>query len=167
MEKQYLFTPDKLNYIIGERPKVDCILCAVVNGDKSVKSLEVHRDKNFIVSVNLYPYNLGHIIIFPVRHIEDIISFSEEEIIELHNLQIMSIKVIKKLYNATSFNIGYNIGEASGASIKHLHLHVVPRYLREAGFLDILNGCRLIVESPTETVRKLKECFATIINQDS
>lgn len=164
MKKQYLFTPDKIRYIKGERPGVECILCAIINGDEAVKSLEIYRTQHFLVSVNLYPYNLGHLIIFPLRHIEDITPFSTEEIIELHNLQIVCMQVIKKLYNAVSFNIGYNIGEASGASIKHLHLHVVPRYLKEAGFLDILNGCRLIVEDPLETVRKLKSAFEDIIN---
>ena len=166
MERNYFFTPGKINYVAGtKRPDVPCILCSIVEKDPRVSSLEVYRTDNFIVSVNLYPYNLGHLIIFPVRHVEDISPLTEAEVLELHNLQILSMEVNKHIYNTTSFNIGYNIGDLSGASIKHLHMHVVPRYAREVGFIDVLNGTRVIVEDPVETVKKLTEAFKNISSQ--
>lgn len=160
IKRDHVFTPEKLKYIKGnERPDVDCILCSIVKEDPKVKILEILRTDYFIISANLYPYNPGHIMIFPIKHIENITEFNTEEILELHNLQILSMKKIKEIYGAFGFNIGYNIGLVSGASIAHLHLHIVPRYPKETGFMDIIGGARIYVEDPKVTVQKLKQAF--------
>ncbi len=160
MEKRdLLFVPAKLNYVKGERPNVNCILCSVVEKDPQVASLDVYRSKNFVVSSNLFPYNPGHLMIFPLRHIESIEEFTDEEALEVHQLQVKSLKILRKNYNTESYNVGYNIGKSSGASIDHLHLHIVPRYPREIGFIDVIGGARIIVEDPNETVRRLSEEF--------
>jgi ATP adenylyltransferase len=154
-----LFVPSKLKYVKGDRPNVACILCAVANKDPQVSSLDVFRTENFIVSANLFPYNPGHLMIFPIKHIETIESISNEEALELHNLQIKSLKILRRTYNTQSFNVGYNIGISSGASIDHLHLHIVPRYPREVGFIDVIGGTRILVEDPNDTVKNLREEF--------
>ena len=154
-----LFVPSKKAYINGERPKVKCILCSVVEKDEKVASLEIYRGKYFIVSANLYPYNSGHIMIFPQRHIETIEDFTNEEVIESFELQKVGLKVLRDNYNPSGFNVGYNMGESSGGSIDHLHLHIVPRYHREVGFIDVIGGSRIIVEDPNETLEKLKKAF--------
>jgi len=160
MENQArLFVPSKLKYVKGDRPNVECILCSVAAKDPKVASLDIYRTENFIVSANLFPYNPGHLMIFPIRHIESMESFTPEEVIELHNLQIKSLDILRRNYNADGYNIGYNIGKTSGASIDHLHLHIVPRYPREVGFIDVIGGARIIVEDPNETVRRLTEEF--------
>ena len=154
-----LFVPSKQDYAKGKRPNVKCILCSVVNHDPEVESLDVCNTKHFVVSVNLFPYNPGHLIIFPKRHIETMEKFVTEEIIELHDLQIKSIKVLNNCYQAQGYNVGYNLGKASGASIDHLHLHIVPRYQREVGFIDVIGNARIIVEDPKDTVKRLTEEF--------
>mgnify|MGYP001588222205 CR=1 FL=1 len=154
-----LFVPSKQRYAKGERPKVDCILCSVANKDPKVESLDIYHTENFIVSVNLFPYNPGHIMIFPKQHVLTTENFSNEEIIELHELQLLSLEVLKEYYNTMSFNLGYNIGPSSGASIEHLHLHIVPRYPREVGFIDVIGNARIIVEDPKDTVNKLTQAF--------
>ncbi|MFN8578452.1 MAG: HIT domain-containing protein [Candidatus Sericytochromatia bacterium] len=154
-----LFVPSKLKYVKGERPNVKCILCAVVDKDPNVSNLDVYRTKNFIVSANLFPYNPGHLMIFPIRHIETIEDFTDEEALELHHLQLKSLKILRNNYNCQSFNVGYNIGSSSGASIDHLHLHIVPRYPREIGFIDVIGGARILVEDPNDTVSKLRDEF--------
>lgn len=160
MEKRdLLFVPSKINYVKGERPNVDCILCSVVVNDPQVPSLDIYRTKNFIVSANLFPYNPGHLMIFPIRHLETIEDFTQEEALEVHELQVKSLKILKKTYNTQSYNVGYNIGKTSGASIDHIHLHIVPRYPKEVGFIDIIGGARIIVEDPNDTVKKLSEEF--------
>jgi len=154
--RKNIFVPSKGEYVRGKRPAVDCILCAIIKKDSKVVNLEVFRSKSFIIAVNLYPYNPGHLIIFPHQHIEKIEKLSISEVKELHKLTVITLKVLKNLYNPHGFNIGYNLGKGSGASIKHLHLHIVPRYENELSFIDVLSGSKIIVEEPKNTLQRLK-----------
>lgn len=160
-----LFIPNKLEYVRGDkRPDVECILCAIVEGNDKVVRLEVYRSELFVIALNLYPYAPGHLMIFPKRHITDPRMLSHDEVVELHKMQNLSIDVLEKVYSPQGFNVGYNIGEAGGASISHLHLHVVPRYKREIGFIDIIGGVKIIVEDPNVSLSRLKEGFSEILN---
>lgn len=155
-----LFIPNKRAYITGaNRPKVDCILCSVCNNDPRVDNLIVWKNETVAVSVNLYPYNSGHILLFPVRHVTETTQFTDEEVMQMHKLQVHSLEILKELYNPAGFNIGYNVGYASGASIEHVHQHIVPRYNRELGFIDIISGSKIMVEDPNNTLKRLKEAF--------
>jgi ATP adenylyltransferase len=157
-----LFIPNKLDYVKGRaRPNVPCILCAVVERSDKVERLEVHRTNLFTISLNLYPYSPGHLIIFPNRHIVDPRELNSAEVVELHELQCLSLDALNKVYQTQSYNAGYNIGTASGASIEHLHLHVVPRYPRELGFIDVIGGARIIIEDPNVTQQKLRGAFSS------
>jgi ATP adenylyltransferase len=158
-----IFVPSKGEYVRGKRPKVDCILCAIIQNEPKVINLEVFRSKNFTIAVNLFPYNPGHLIIFPNRHLEKIEKLSFLEVEEIHRLTIISLKILKKLYKPHGFNLGYNLGEGSGASIKHLHLHIVPRYENELSFIDVLSGGKIIVEEPKDTMQKLKREYKKIL----
>lgn len=159
-ERKNLFIPNKRDYVMGDKPKVDCILCSVVDRDGKVCSLEVFRDDTVIVSANLYPYNPGHLMICPLRHIEDIRDLTQDEERRISEVLRMSLNALEKMYTPGGFNVGYNFGPASGASIKHIHMHVVPRFHSEVGFLDILSGARIIVEDPCVLVKNLREAFA-------
>lgn len=160
-----LFIPDKLEYVRGDkRPDVECILCAIVGKNNKVVRLEVYRSDLFVIALNLYPYAPGHLMIFPKRHITDPRMLSYDEVIELHKMQNLSIDVLEKVYSPQGFNVGYNIGEAGGASISHLHLHIVPRYKREIGFIDIIGGVKIIVEDPNVSLSRVREGFSQILN---
>ncbi len=154
-----LYIPSKLAYVKGERPDVECIFCAVGSRDKKVEKLEVCRTKRWVASVNLHPYNVGHMLLFPIRHAVDVRELTKAESAELHSFQSLSLDVLDAAYSPQGYNIGFNIGRPAGASIEHLHLHIVPRYRNEAGFLDILSGTRTIVEDPRRSVEKLKKMF--------
>ena len=80
----------------------------------------------------------------------------------MHQLLSASMDRLESVYQPLGFNIGFNIGEASGASIEHLHQHVVPRYHRELGFVDITAGAKIIIEDPQVTLNKLKDAFADL-----
>ena len=99
-------------------------------------------------------------MIFARRHAEDIRELTDSEKRELQGLTEKCMCVLDRLYEPQGYNIGCNIGEASGASIPHLHIHVVPRYRREIGFVDILAGAKNYVEDPHETLRRLREEFS-------
>ncbi len=158
--RQNLFVPNKMSYARGKnRPDVACILCAIVEGSEKVERLEVHRTQLFTISLNLYPYSPGHLVIFPNRHLLDVRQLNSDEVKELHELQCLSVEILGQLYQPRGYNVGYNMGEASGASIAHLHLHVVPRYARELGFIDVISGARIIIEDPNTTQEKLQQAF--------
>ncbi len=156
-----LYSPGKLAYARGEtpRPKVECILCALAGRDPAVTCMEVGRVDGMVVSLNLYPYNPGHMMVFPERHVVDPRDFSETEVLALHRVTGRVLGTLERMYQPQSFNLGNNLGPSSGASIPHWHQHVVPRYASELGFLDILGGARLMVEVPDETLRRAREAF--------
>ena len=98
-------------------------------------------------------------MIFPNRHIVDKRELRSDEVLHLHELECISFEVLTRAYQPRGFNVGYNMGESSGASIPHLHLHVVPRYPRELGFMDVIGGARIIIEDPIVTQEKLVKIF--------
>ena len=156
-----LFVPDKMEYARGgKRPVVECILCSIVEESNEVARLDIHRSALFVVALNLYPYTPGHLMVFPKRHIADVRLLNDREAVELHELQNLSLDVLESVYQPHGFNIGYNMGEAGGASIKHLHLHIVPRYRRETGFIDIIGGSKIIIEDPNVSLSRMREAFA-------
>jgi ATP adenylyltransferase len=162
VERPNLFVPGKGAYVKDRagRPPGDCILCDIARGAENVVNLEVARDGPFLVSLNLYPYNPGHVMIFPARHVEDPRALDAEEQNRLLRLQNLALDVLSREYSPAGFNVGYNIGAAAGASIPHLHLHVVPRFSRELGVVDVLSGAKIIIEDPAETRRRLRAAFA-------
>lgn len=155
-----LYIPNKMEYLRGhKRPKVDCIICSILQKDPAVKNLLVFENETVGCSVNLYPYNAGHLFIFPVRHIVDPRELTEKEQAEMNKLCNFALTQLEEIYQPNGFNVGFNIGYASGASIEHLHQHIVPRYARELGFVDIISGSKIIIEDPIVTLERLRENF--------
>ena len=160
--RDYLFNTEKIKYIKGKKPLNSCILCDIRDRLPGVESLELCRTEGFIISLNLYPFNPGHLLIFPIRHVEDFIGLTDSEALELHRLSAKSISILKKEFNPSGFNIGCNLGTGSGASIPHIHQHIVPRYDNEIGFIDVLSGSRIYVEDPIDVLNRLKEDFSRL-----
>jgi ATP adenylyltransferase len=159
MSNKYVFPFSKTEYIHGEKPDVECIICATVNKDKEVPNLEICRNGSAAASVNLYPYNSGHIMVYPLRHIEDLRELTEAEVKDIHVLSNQLLDVLDKLYSPSGYNIGYNHGDNSGASIKHLHQHIIPRFPNELGVIDLIGGAKVIIENPNTTLEKIKKLY--------
>jgi ATP adenylyltransferase len=152
----YFYNFDKLSYIKGKKPD-SCILCKIVESSPEVPDLSVYKDELFVVSLNLYPFNPGHLMIFPVIHREDIRKFTQQEDRRLAGLLKYFLDILDRTHGPEGYNIGYNMGLPAGASISHLHLHIIPRYAREIGIADLIGGKRVLVEEPMETIRKIRE----------
>jgi len=155
----YFFNFDKMAYVKGPRSP-ECILCQVRDGSAEVTDLSFWRDELFMASVNLYPYNPGHVLLYPLRHVEDIRRLTDAEEKRLGQAQRWLLDLLDRCCAPQGYNIGYNMGGAAGASISHLHLHIIPRYPRETGIADLLAGKRVLVEDPRETTRKLRALSA-------
>lgn len=164
--KKWLQAFGKLDYVQGtERPDVECILCAVRDDDVRVKSLKYYQDDLIFITLNLYPYNPGHSLIVPTRHCLKFQELTKEEILHLsraiQGLQLM----FNEIYSPHGYNIGINQG-AAGASIDHLHWHLVPRYTQELGFIDIVGNTRVVVEGLDGVMKKVQENVDKFLNSE-
>jgi ATP adenylyltransferase len=160
--RKNLFSIGKLAYAKGERPKVDCILCGVVEKNEEVPNLTIHETDLSIISVNLYPYNPGHTIIFPKRHTTVLTDLSDAEVLDMYKLRVKIMKILSEKWSCSGFNIGYNLGKFSGGSIPHIHEHVVPRFMNESGFLDVLASTRVVIYEPLQMLEELKKFWNEI-----
>lgn len=154
----YFFNFEKLEYLTGTRPQ-GCILCLIRDGDPAATDLSVYRKDGAIVCLNLYPYNPGHLLVFPERHVVDIREFTPAERAIFDRTIDLTLNVLDRAMRPAGYNIGCNMGLIAGASIEHLHWHVIPRYPREIGIAELLAGKRVLVEHPLDTRDRLKAAF--------
>lgn len=156
---QYFFNFEKIAYLEEERPD-GCILCLIRDKSSEVKNMTLYQNDLYNISLNLYPYNPGHVILFPLRHIEDVRQLSDQEQKIQSKMLHLILDVVEGTHSPTAFNVGCNMGLDAGASIKHLHYHVIPRYPHETGIADLIAGKRVLVEHPEETAKKLKAAIS-------
>ena len=147
MEK--LWSPWRSSYIDSfndANDKDECVFCAASNEDiKSDNCLVLYKGKYNFLMMNLYPYNNGHLMIIPFRHISDYTELSEEELNEITSLNKQAILALKKVMSPHGFNFGANIGQAAGAGIHtHLHFHLVPRWSGDTNFMPVLGEVKII-----------------------
>jgi ATP adenylyltransferase len=157
----YFFTFAKGEYVRGKRPD-GCILCRLDSGDPEVEDLTIFRSSLFGVTVNLYPFNPGHVLIYPRRHLEDARTLSPEEEYEMWRLRNYCLDMLDEVYSPHAYNIGVNMGLEAGASLLHYHLHIIPRFPHEIGIPELIGGKRVLVEDPRESSRKLREYYEAL-----
>ena len=137
---QRLWTPHRIAYIQGETAPADqrCVFCAAPDAPDD-ESLVVHRGELVYAVLNLYPYNSGHLLICPYRHVANYDEITPEEVAEMGVLVQDAIRVLRKVSGAHGFNLGVNQGRIAGAGIEeHLHQHVVPRWGQDSNFFPII-----------------------------
>lgn len=137
---QRLWTPHRMVYIQdGQQPhKDDCPFCLAPSMDDE-KALIVARGTHAYVLLNLYPYNSGHLLICPYRHIATYDQATPEEVAEIGELTQIAMRVLTEVSHCDGFNIGMNQGRIAGAGIaEHLHQHIVPRWALDANFFPII-----------------------------
>ncbi|MBE8538757.1 HIT domain-containing protein [Geoglobus acetivorans] len=157
-----LFAPWRIRYI--QAPKYEgCIFCDFPRENRDEDRLIVFRgEKNFVI-MNNYPYNPGHVMVAPFRHVGDLEDLSQEELSDMMVLAQTCIRVIKEVMSPDGFNIGINMGKVAGAGIEeHIHLHIVPRWNGDTNFMPVLADVRVIPEAVEETYKKLKKGFEKI-----
>jgi ATP adenylyltransferase len=155
---EYFFNFEKIAYL-KEKKDCGCILCCLRDGDPQVTDTIVYRTEDTAVSLNLYPYNPGHCLIFPLRHVKDIRDLTDTERRSRDMILDKVLAALDRLYNPAGYNIGFNMGIEAGASIEHIHLHVIPRYPHEIGIAELLGGKRVLVEEPGLSQEKLKKAL--------
>lgn len=154
-----LYAPWRYDYILKQKTK-GCILCEKYKANADDEQLIVKRGKLAYILMNLYPYNNGHLMIAPYRHVANLVDLTQDELVEIIKLVQLSEKVLRKVYQPDGFNVGINIGKAAGAGIdSHLHAHIVPRWNGDTNFLATFAETKVIPENIEEAYKKLKHAF--------
>ncbi len=159
-----LWSPWRSKYIESfkdEQSDGQCIFCKAVEEDISdMNNLVVHKSQNIIVIMNLYPYNNGHLMVVPKRHIGSIEQITSEESHMLMDEIILAEKVLQKIFSPQGFNIGANLGRAGGAGIEdHIHFHIVPRWNGDTNFMPAIGEVKVISQELAETKKRLLAAY--------
>lgn len=155
-----LWAPWRMIYV-DQGGSRGCIFCQVVPArQEDEKTLVLYRGRLVFIQMNLYPYNPGHIMIAPYRHLGELGALSAEEHLELMQAAARSTTILRDTMNADGFNLGMNQGKMAGAGVEHhLHLHVVPRWTGDTNFMPVIADTKVIPEALTATYRKLAAVF--------
>lgn len=160
---QRLWTPHRMVYIRGERPDPKpgegCPFCVAPARDDA-DGLVVHRGELCYVVLNLFPYNPGHLLICPYRHVSLYVDLTDEETDEFTRLTKEGIRALQTSSQPMGFNLGMNQGEVAGAGVAaHLHQHVVPRWGGDSNFLPIVARTKALPELLEDTRRRVAESW--------
>ena len=137
---QRLWTPHRIAYIQGETKPEDgsCVFC-VAPERPDEDSLVVARGESVYAVLNLYPYNAGHLLVCPYRHVANYDEITPDELMEMGTMVGEAMKTLRAVSGAHGFNLGVNQGKVAGAGIEeHLHQHVVPRWGQDSNFFPII-----------------------------
>jgi len=150
-----LWAPWRIKYV-SRRKKKGCIFCKALKEKKDKKNFIVLRSKYCFAILNTYPYNNGHIMIVPKRHVKSLEDLEEAELLDMNKALIKIKSTLKKILNPGGFNIGMNIGKVAGAGIaNHIHTHIVPRWLGDINYMPVIANTKVVSQS-------LKELYAGI-----
>ncbi len=152
---QRLWTPHRMAYIkSGARPEV-CPFCEIP-ALPDEEGLVVARGALAFAVLNLYPYNPGHLMLVPYRHVADYCELTDAELMEVTSLTRRALSVLREVAGPQGFNVGLNLGNVAGAGIAaHLHQHVVPRWGGDTNFMPVVGHTRVLPELLAETRAKL------------
>ncbi|ADM28262.1 histidine triad (HIT) protein [Ignisphaera aggregans DSM 17230] len=159
MPYELLWAPWRSSYVAKNNNDKYCIFCNAVNNDEQTNYV-IYRSKYSIAMLNRYPYNNGHVMVAPIRHVPSIELLNDEELLDLMKTITLVIKAIRLCYNPHGFNIGSNIGKAAGAGIEHhVHIHIVPRWIGDTNFMPTIAFSKVIPEDLNTTWNKLRKCI--------
>ncbi len=153
----WLFSSSRKNWVGKHKEENICIFCEIAKGNKKIPSKVIYKGKYTMVLMNIYPYNTGHLQVVPIRHVENLEDLNKKEYTELWDYVKRSVLLLKDTLRPKAFNVGINLGLPAGASIKHLHVHIVPRYGNDFGFMEVIGRTKVIPMSIDEVYRKLKK----------
>jgi ATP adenylyltransferase len=159
-----LWAPWRMEYIESAKDEpsddAECFLCAKPDEGDDERALILARAHAAYVVLNAYPYNPGHVMVAPFRHVGELETLTDEELMDSSHLLQATVRVLKEAMAPHGFNAGLNLGRVAGAGVPgHLHWHVVPRWSGDTNFMPVLGEVRVLPESLVQTYAKLKPLF--------
>ncbi len=153
----HLYTPWRMAYIRGEKKPVEgCVFCQLAATEHAPNPV-IAYSKYVFVTLNIYPYNNGHMMVIPYEHLQTQETMTGEMLTDLMLTVNRTLAVLRKAYNPPAFNLGVNLGQAAGAGIaEHYHFHIVPRWPGDANFMTAIGNTRVIPDTIENTHQELK-----------
>ena len=137
-----------------------CLFCAKARKRPSARNLVLAAGPRAVVMLNLYPYNVGHVMVAPRRHVRSFGDLGEEEVVELNAWLGRVEQALRRVYRPHGYNVGLNLGRAAGAGVLgHLHWHVVPRWNGDTNYMPVTAGTKVLPEALDRTYRRLREAL--------
>jgi ATP adenylyltransferase len=159
---EHLWSPWRLAYITGKASAEGCVFCHALS-DAAAEPLIVFRGRTCFVILNLFPYNNGHLMVIPNRHIASLGAATAEERTELIELTAVAEAALTEVYQPQGLNMGINLGRPAGAGIlDHVHLHVVPRWNGDTNFMSVVGATRVLPEELPDSAARLRPAFARL-----
>ncbi|MEM1873785.1 MAG: HIT domain-containing protein [Acidilobaceae archaeon] len=163
-----LWAPWRLAYVqdaakaAGRGGAGECLFCTAPQL-RDEDSLIVYRGRLAYVILNKYPYNTGHLMIAPYRHVPSFEELTREEALEVFELLGLSLRALRRAFEPHGFNVGANIGEAAGAGVPgHVHIHVVPRWIGDSNFMLVVGRTKVLPQLLSDTWAILRKQFSEL-----
>ena len=157
---EHLWTPWRLAYITGAAQTTDCVFC-VAQRTPDGDALIVYRGATCFVILNLFPYNSGHLMVVPYRHVGTLAEATPEELTELIELTRRVEIALAEAFEPHGMNMGINLGKPAGAGVLgHLHMHIVPRWNGDTNFMATVGETRVLPEDLTATYDRIAAALA-------
>lgn len=170
-----LWSPWRLAYVTGASTPSSCVFCDAAAGrpagltpegapDAALDDLVLVRGPLAFVILNLYPYNNGHLMVVPNRHIPSLAAATDDELTDIIRFTRDAELALHEAYRPQGINVGINLGRAAGAGIvDHVHVHLVPRWTGDTNFMSVVGETRVLPESMDQTVGRLRPIFARLL----
>ncbi|MDK2957564.1 MAG: adenylyltransferase [Desulfovibrionales bacterium] len=156
---EVLWAPWRMEYILGPKPD-ECVFCIPNSPSEDKERLILKRGRTCFILMNRFPYNNGHLLVAPYRHVNCLTDLDAEEAHEVIDMVQLSVAVLLEAFSPQGVNAGLNLGEAAGAGIAaHMHFQIVPRWNGDASFMTVLSETRVVPEHLTTTYEKLLPMF--------
>lgn len=153
-----IWAPWRISYIKNFKKEKGCLFCRVFKSNDVAKNLVVFKTKHSLTMLNLYPYNNGHLMVAPKKHVSSIESLNARELADLMATVKKSKRLLDRVVKPHGYNIGMNIGRVGGAGFdKHLHVHIVPRWSGDSNFMATCSATRVISQSLKALRNELKK----------
>ena len=162
---EHIWAPWRIEYILqAENSKTGgCILCQKSKETEDEANFILHRGKKNFIILNAYPYNPGHLMVAPYRHIGKLEDLNGEESIEHFQLIKLSIRLLKSAIEPSGFNTGMNLGRVAGAGIEdHIHTHIVPRWQGDTNFMSVLAETKVIPQALATSYTNLRKALQSL-----
>lgn len=157
-----IWAPWRKKYIVIKKKFDGCIFCRALRAPskKDSKNLLVYRSLQGFLMLNLYPYNNGHLLLMPNRHVSTLEKLKDQERLDLFHMIDRTVQILKNAFHPQGFNIGINIGRVGGAGIPgHVHIHIVPRWEGDTNFMPVITGTKVISDSLQGVYKTLHRHF--------
>lgn len=138
----------------------ECLFCRAINSSSDKELLVLHRGRTSVIMLNAYPYNPGHLMVAPNRHMSTMGELTPDERAEMMELAALCEKILGMVYHPQGLNVGLNLGHCAGAGVPdHLHLHLVPRWVGDTNFMPVFGETRVLPEELDTTYERLHEAL--------